>query len=345
MSNGNAAALSYLAAGAANQILVGAGVTTIPVWTSTSANVITMLGSANNAAILSNIGALSSASISDTAYDATSWDGVTTIAPSKNAIRDYLESRMPTGADGSYRLVVTNNTAISPTASVDELYPEANVWKANQNGTEYSMAIGPTGGQVTFAGPSVPRIVTLPDAAFSAARIDAGQTFTGHNTFEGVTATGATGTGNMVFDGTPTLVTPVIGAATGTSLMATGRVDGTVGMFLPAANAALTISVATHGNSAYFMNTGDSDAHSIYTLPVAVAGIQYCIANYTGISTKIKFQTSGAGQYIDLDGTLTGSGKGVKFAGAAGDKGCVVGVDATHWIFYTGKGAPAIDNT
>lgn len=30
--------------------------------------------------------------ISDTAYDATSWDGVTTIAPSKNAVRDKFES-------------------------------------------------------------------------------------------------------------------------------------------------------------------------------------------------------------------------------------------------------------
>lgn len=30
--------------------------------------------------------------VSDTAYDATSWDGVTTIAPSKNAVRDKIES-------------------------------------------------------------------------------------------------------------------------------------------------------------------------------------------------------------------------------------------------------------
>ena len=32
------------------------------------------------------------ANISDTTYDATTWDGVTTIAPSKNAIRDRLEA-------------------------------------------------------------------------------------------------------------------------------------------------------------------------------------------------------------------------------------------------------------
>lgn len=41
---------------------------------------------------------------------------------------------------------------------------------------------------------------------------------TGHLTLEGVTSTGATGTGKFVFDGTPTLVTPILGTATGTSL-------------------------------------------------------------------------------------------------------------------------------
>lgn len=41
---------------------------------------------------------------------------------------------------------------------------------------------------------------------------------TGHTTFEGVTSTGATGTGKLVYDTSAALVTPAIGAATGTSL-------------------------------------------------------------------------------------------------------------------------------
>jgi hypothetical protein len=36
--------------------------------------------------------ALQSANISDTAYDATTWNGVTTVAPSKNAVRDKIET-------------------------------------------------------------------------------------------------------------------------------------------------------------------------------------------------------------------------------------------------------------
>ena len=90
--------------------------------------------------------------VSDASYNESTWNGVQYISPSKNAVRDYFEARMPVGGDGSYRLVVTNNTAIAPTASVDELYPEADVWKVNQAGTEYSMCIGPTAAQINFGG-------------------------------------------------------------------------------------------------------------------------------------------------------------------------------------------------
>ncbi len=40
---------------------------------------------------------------------------------------------------------------------------------------------------------------------------------TGHTTFEGVTSTGATGTGKLVYDGSPTLVTAVLGSSTATT--------------------------------------------------------------------------------------------------------------------------------
>lgn len=47
---------------------------------------------------------------------------------------------------------------------------------------------------------------------------------TGHTTFEGITSTGATGTGKIVYDNTPTLVTPVLGVATATSVTVSGVV-------------------------------------------------------------------------------------------------------------------------
>lgn len=60
--------------------------------------------------------------------------------------------------------------------------------------------------------------MTFPTTSATVARTDAANTFTGHQTIEGVTSTGATGTGKFVFDTSPTLVTPVLGAATATTI-------------------------------------------------------------------------------------------------------------------------------
>ena len=70
---------------------------------------------------------------------------------------------------------------------------------------------GGTGNGFTkFTGPaSTEKTFTLPNANATLARIDAGQTFTGHNTFEGITATGATGTGHMVFGTSPSFATGI----------------------------------------------------------------------------------------------------------------------------------------
>jgi hypothetical protein len=51
--------------------------------------------------------------VSDTAYNATSWD-TNTDAPSKNAVRDRFEALLPSGADGEYGAWLTNNT-VNPT--------------------------------------------------------------------------------------------------------------------------------------------------------------------------------------------------------------------------------------
>jgi hypothetical protein len=53
----------------------------------------------------------------------------------------------------------------------------------------------------------------------------------GHNTFEGVTPTGATGTGNMVFSVSPTFTgTDTLAAATATTLAVTGTTAGAVNL-------------------------------------------------------------------------------------------------------------------
>lgn len=78
-------------------------------------------------------------------------------------------------------------------------------------------------------------VMTFPSTSATIARTDAANTFTGHQTIEGVTSTGATGAGKFVFDSTPTLITPVLGVATATSV-------NKVAITAPASSATLTIA-------------------------------------------------------------------------------------------------------
>jgi len=64
----------------------------------------------------------SGASVSDAAYDATAWDGDTTHAPSKNAVRDKIES-MSAGSADKLGLTPTAVKTGNYTAAAGELVP------------------------------------------------------------------------------------------------------------------------------------------------------------------------------------------------------------------------------
>lgn len=100
-----------------------------------------------------------------------------------------IEGVTSTGATGSGNLVFHNNpTFVAPVLGA--------ATATSINGT------------------SIPSSGTL-------ARTDVGNTFTGHQTIEGVTSTGATGTGNIVYHNAPTFIAPILGAATATSINGT----------------------------------------------------------------------------------------------------------------------------
>lgn len=109
-------------------------------------------------------------------------------------------------------------------------------------------------------------VMTFPTTTATIARTDAANTFTGHQTIEGVTSTGATGTGKFVFDGTPTLVTPVLGVATATSI-------NKVAITAPATSATLTIAdsktLTASGNVTLSMTgtIAGGGASQTFTLP------------------------------------------------------------------------------
>jgi len=146
------------------------------------------------------------------------------------------------------------------------------------------------------------------------------------------------------------LVTPSIGAATGTSLYATGIVDGKATMNV-STTTPCTLGTASSNCSAvnslsgYTINEHATAGTAItYNLPTAAAGLQYCVANgYNGSAANtgtLELLTSATGQFIIYtDGTLSATHGNVTSTGAAGDAACVVGVDATHWMLYVNRGS------
>ncbi len=73
--------------------------------------------------------------------------------------------------------------------------------------------------------------MTFPSTSATIARTDAANTFTGHQTIEGVATTGATGTGNLVFASTPTIVSPVISTGLTASGSASNDYSASTGTF------------------------------------------------------------------------------------------------------------------
>lgn len=95
------------------------------------------------------------------------------------------------------------------------------------------------------------------------------KTTTGHITLEGVTSTGATGSGKFVFDTSPTLVTPLLGTPTSgnlsncTALNATQLTSGTVpaarfppGSVVQVILFQLTVGTEVHTTSSTYQATG-----------------------------------------------------------------------------------------
>lgn len=136
-----------------------------------------------------------------------------------------------------------------------------------------------------------------------------------------------------------------------TTLISAGIVDGKAPVTLTT-GASCTLGTASGCNSTkylsgYTINQEATAATAItYTLPTAAAGLQYCVKNGNNGSAAdtgtLEILTSAAGQFIDVNGTLSATGGYVISGGAAGDAACVVGIDSTHWEFYAQVGAWAI---
>jgi hypothetical protein len=110
--------------------------------------------------------------------------------------------------------------------------------------------------------------MTFPTTSATLARTDAANTFTGHQTIEGVTSTGATGTGKLVFDTSPLLVTPNLGTPSAVVLTNASGTAASLTAGNVTTNANLTGQVTSVGNAATLDKTAIT-AQTLNNSPVA----------------------------------------------------------------------------
>lgn len=139
-----------------------------------------------------------------------------------------------------------------------------------------------------------------------------GPTISGHPTIEGVTSTGATGTGNLVFNNSPTLVTPTLGVASATSiltssgLVSNGIYSGTYtnGVILDYTSGIGRISVGT-GDGVTFYNNADTTRQNIFAIG-SNGAVTLLGGSITG-TTAITINAGGTNSNINLVPTGTGT--------------------------------------
>lgn len=135
---------------------------------------------------------------------------------------------------------------------------------------------------------------TATSVGIGGGNINAGGTLTvgGHVTLEGVTSTGATGTGLLVFGTTPTLTTPVLGVATATSI-------NKMAITAPATSSTLAVAdgkTFTVNNTITLAAGADSQT---FTFPAASATIAGLATNQT-FTGQVKMNNE-----IDVNNVVT----------------------------------------
>lgn len=93
-----------------------------------------------------------------------------------------------------------------------------------------------------------------------------------------LSTTAQSGTGSLCMTTNCTMVTPTIGAATGTSLLVTGNLDGTAPVTATTGTTA-TIGAGSFKSGYTFNQEATAGAGVTYTLPATVKGMQFCVKN------------------------------------------------------------------
>lgn len=143
-------------------------------------------------------------------------------------------------------------------------------------------------------------------------------TVSGHTVFEGVTSTGATGTGNIVYSGSPTLVTPALGTpASGVLTNCTGTAAS-----LTAGSATVLANARTIGGTS-FNGSANIDPLEIVptTTPADSTGfgiiVSYTYGESITLGAPLYFKSDGKVYNADANGSSTYPVIGIALATAS----------------------------
>lgn len=162
---------------------------------------------------------------------------------------------------------------------------------------------------------------------------------TGHVTFEGVTSTGATGTGNLVFSASPTLVTPLLGTPTsGTLTNCTGLPIAT-GVSGLGAGVATFLATPTSANlAAAVTNETGSGALVFATSPTMVTPIlgaasatSITFSSTSGIIGSTTNDNAAAGSVGETISSVIASGSAVSLTTATVANVTSISLTAGDW--------------
>lgn len=205
--------------------------------------------------------------------------------------------------------VLANNTSTSANfGNVDATFHSINgVFIGNVGGAFGQLAIAQNktltaSNSLTLAGTDS-TLMTFPSTSATIARTDAANTFTGHQTIEGVTSTGATGTGNFVFSAAPTLTGhPTIEGVTSTGATGTGK-------FVFSASPTVTGLLSIGAVAGLTFNESGAIAQPFGAFSVDTSGnITSAQVDATGFNVKsgvLWMQSAAAGKYLQLQSTET----------------------------------------
>ena len=192
-------------------------------------------------------------------------------------------------------------------------------------------------GHVTLEGVTSTGATGTGNLVFGTSPTISAPTISGHPTIEGVTSTGATGTGNLVFSASPTF-TGTLTAATisATTLSVNNITDG----YSTTATAAGTTTLTSSSNYQQYFTGSTTQTVVLPVVSTLVLGAQYQVVNNS--TGNVTVQSSGANNILVMPGSTSATFTVIAITGTTGASWSA---DYTGFSSITGTGSAVLSNS